>query len=66
MKSVMLIAQFAEDPVQYPKPVLAVMVWEDGIAEDVAVLVRKLVHCAAVQEKKNGNTLAVLAGKPDK
>jgi hypothetical protein len=43
-----------------------VTVWEDGIVEDAEAQDRKPVHCAAVQDKKNGNTRAELAGKPDK
>ena len=66
VKSMMLIAQFAVDTEKYLKLVLAVTVWEDGIAEDAEAQDKKLVHCAAVQDKKNGNTRAELAGKPDK
>jgi hypothetical protein len=42
------------------------MVWETGIAEDVAAQGRKHVHCAEVMDLKNGNTHAEVAGKQDK
>jgi hypothetical protein len=42
------------------------MEWEDGIAEDAAERVRKIVLCAVAPERRNGLILAGNVTKPDK
>ena len=66
VRLMMLLVQFAGEMDRYLKYVLAVMVMEDGIAEDATAPDRKLVHCAEVMVLKNGNTLAVIVDKPGK